>query len=65
MNSEVLKELSTSYLLINWNICCMLSVSIPCITCVCPYMLIFIVAKLVGINVLVVKKGSNTNRSTS
>lgn len=61
VSSEIPKRLSSSYLLSNWNVCCMPSFSISVITCVHSYMLTFIVAKLVGINALVDRKGNSTN----
>lgn len=60
-----LKRFLCSYLLGNWNVCCMPSFSISLITCVCSYMLTFIVAKLMGINTLVDRKGNNTDPSVS
>lgn len=64
-SSEVLKRLYSSYLLSNWNVCCMPSLSVSFIICICSYKLTFIVAKLMGINALVERKGNSTDPNMS
>lgn len=55
---EVLKRFYFLFLFSNWNVCCMFLFFVLFIICICLYKLIFIVVKLMGINVLVERKGN-------